>query len=151
MKCTQDLYYWLSSSRIFLSDLLEAVCLINFSQRSALGFSAFGFITTRLRGKRAPQTSTGPLTDPLPPKGGGSRRTQSMLQNSRVTGDESPAPLRAKQADPFPQVSTGPKISPCRALDKQKKYEIDICILIYAHPKKQLQCTWNHFSFLREP
>ena len=54
MNCTQDLYYCLSSSGICFSDLLGAVCLLNFAQRSAHGawhtaheFSAFGFITTK--------------------------------------------------------------------------------------------------------
>ena len=34
----------------FFSDLLGAVCLLNFARRTAHEFSAFGFITTRVVG-----------------------------------------------------------------------------------------------------
>ena len=41
MNCTQDLYYCLSSSRNCFSDLLRAVCLLNFARRSAPGAGVF--------------------------------------------------------------------------------------------------------------
>ena len=47
MNCTQDLYYCLSSSRIFFSDLLGAVCLLNFARRTTHEFSTSGFIPNR--------------------------------------------------------------------------------------------------------
>ena len=40
MNCTQDLYYFLSSLRIVFSDLLGAVCLLNFAWCS--GFLLLG-------------------------------------------------------------------------------------------------------------
>ena len=49
--------FWLISNYkaphfdIFFSDFLGAVCLLNFFRRSALEFSAFGFITTRKNNK----------------------------------------------------------------------------------------------------
>ena len=41
MNCTQDLFYCFSSSRMFCSDLLGAVCLLNFARRTAHESSAF--------------------------------------------------------------------------------------------------------------
>ena len=40
MNCTQALFYCFSSSRMFCSDLLGAVCLLNFARRTAQESSA---------------------------------------------------------------------------------------------------------------
>ena len=48
MNCTQDSYYCqFVKFENFFSDLLGAVCLLNFARRPAHEFSAFGFVATK--------------------------------------------------------------------------------------------------------